>query len=651
MNRNPIYYLVNLLATKAQVFSMLLLLMATAMVASAADTYVTFKDGHLYVFPESCVQSVTQTDEYLMINALDGTVFSYSLEDVELIEDQLTKQLPELTSYKFNNKFNYQVITDATGVITGDTVNVEVAGIGKRLTASFSLSDDNARALVDGVVQESKVSRLRFDTSKVYTVGYDGDMVLSRLESGEYALVPFGRNYLVNVDFLTDHNPVPRIYINTVDSVKITSKYVYVDAEIIIDGAGVFPSMTDSVQIKGRGNSSWSTNPDSKNPYRLKFKSKVKPLGLTKAKSWVLLSNRQSGSMMTNAIGMKAASLIGTVAPCHMIPVDLYLNGTYKGSYNFAEKVGLANNSVDIDDETAAVMLEMDRYYNDPATQKFRSTPYNLPVNIKHPDFGEDETVLTLAMIKEKFNEFLTVVEAEGDIDHYVDLDAAARYLMLNELIMNAEIFQPKSTFCYNENILADSCKYVFGPAWDFDWAFAFNGTHAATYFLNRTNYDFYLVNASKPNYPLMRSMYDFPGVKEHIYEMWEDFKGDKLDELCEFVQDYYNYASESFLLNKEAGLDPFDYSKQVAKAQNWLRQRFEYVHEYCRIELLPVGDVNGDGFVTISDATALISYLLGGGEVEPFYESKADVDADGNLNISDAIMLINKLLNEGAAN
>ena len=64
------------------------------------------------------------------------------------------------------------------------------------------------------------------------------------------------------MDFLTDHSTtVPRIDINTVGGVYITSKEYYVDAEIIIDGAGVFPSMTDAVKIKGRGNSSWSNNP------------------------------------------------------------------------------------------------------------------------------------------------------------------------------------------------------------------------------------------------------------------------------------------------------------------------------------------------------------------------------------------------------
>ena len=57
-------------------------------------------------------------------------------------------------------------------------------------------------------------------------------------------------------------------------------------------------------------------------------------------------------------------------------------------------------------------------------------------------------------------------------------------------------------------------------------------------------------------------------------------------------------------------------------------------------------GDVNGDGYVNISDATALISMLLlPDAEQQPMAE--ADFNADGTVNISDAIMLINLILNE----
>lgn len=55
-------------------------------------------------------------------------------------------------------------------------------------------------------------------------------------------------------------------------------------------------------------------------------------------------------------------------------------------------------------------------------------------------------------------------------------------------------------------------------------------------------------------------------------------------------------------------------------------------------------GDVNVDGSVDISDASALIDYLLGS-PVEPFSIAAADVDEDGEVAISDVTVLIDFLL------
>ena len=53
-------------------------------------------------------------------------------------------------------------------------------------------------------------------------------------------------------------------------------------------------------------------------------------------------------------------------------------------------------------------------------------------------------------------------------------------------------------------------------------------------------------------------------------------------------------------------------------------------------------GDVNGDGQVTISDVTALIDYLLGGGIIST---EAADVNLDNGVSISDVTTLIDYLL------
>jgi len=625
-------------------FFLLLLMCVFSFQAALADYYINFKDGRLYVFPSSTYKRLSRSATEITFTAKDDVVYTYLISDISSIDVKLTKELPVFTSYKFNNKYNYQVYTDAVGTITDGEVNIVVAGIGKRLTASFTLSDEKARAYVDGNQQESKVSRLRFENSRTYVVGYPGDMVLTQVADGQYALMPYGRTYSVNVDFLTDHSTsVPRIDINTVGGVPIASKEEYVDAEIIINGAGVFPSMTDSVQVKGRGNDTWHDDPDTKNPYRLKFASKVKPFGLTKGKNWVLLANNRKGSMLTNAIGMKTVSLIGTVAANHIIPVDLYVNGAYKGSYNFTEKVGLSNNSIDLDDETTAALLELDKNFDEAETQKFRSIPYDIPVNIKHPEFGEDSTFLSMDIISERFNSFVTDVNSGADFSRHLDMDQLARYLMASELICNREIFHPKSTYCYNVNLLDGNSKFVFGPMWDLDWCFGYDGATSSSFFSRFITGDFYAFFQFDQQ-GFVNALRNGPTVTRRIYELYKGFMDDGLDELCEFCNDYYQYAKPSLDMNNRFQLDDTNYDTQAVMAPDWIRQRAEYIFRLLKADTQLSGDLSDDGSVTVVDLTLLLDCLLLD-DISSVRSDNADVNGDGEVNIEDVSALIDKLL------
>ncbi|MBO4315951.1 MAG: CotH kinase family protein, partial [Prevotella sp.] len=242
---------------------------------------------------------------------------------------------------------------------------------------------------------------VEFELSKV-TENPDTIPVLIQPTVYDYHFIPWGRDYLVHIDWLTNMaENVPRVDIDIEDGKFVSSKDYYLNAEINITGNYVYPSMSDKVQIKGRGNSSWSRYEWDKNPYRLKFAEKVKPFGMTKGKNWVLLANKQEGSMMTNAIGMKIAAVVGTAAYNHIIPVELYMNGYYWGSYNFTEKIGFHNNSIDLEEEQNAALLELDTYYDE--VYRFHSDPYNLPVNIKIPDLNEQGSNLDFNIIKEDF--------------------------------------------------------------------------------------------------------------------------------------------------------------------------------------------------------------------------------------------------------
>ena len=66
-------------------------------------------------------------------------------------------------------------------------------------------------------------------------------------------------------------------------------------------------------------------------------------------------------------------------------------------------------------------------------------------------------------------------------------------------------------------------------------------------------------------------------------------------------------------------------------------------------LELQPsvlLGDVNGDGSISIGDVTALINYLLGG-QQPGFIELNADVNQDGKISIADVTGIISILLSK----
>ena len=573
--------------------------------------YVYLSQQRLDVYPPEFIRDYKQTSKRVILTTSDGEKHVYRLSLIDSVSTCPPDSLPRFTSFKFNNKFNCQVFTDAHGEIVGDSlITVSVAGIGKYLTPSFQLSDSLAAVYVDSVRQYSKYSRRSFKEPVYYTVARPGWQIIGVAPTSsddeeeemldpapdDVALEwkPYGNTYLVNVDWPTDRSVmVPTVYIDTENGDNVISKDYYLNAVISIDAAGVYPDMEETpVQIKGRGNSSWSTPSyyrDPKNPYRLKFEEKQKPFGMTKGKSWVLQANKQGGSMMTNPIGMMAGHLMGAVATNHIVPIELYLNGDYRGSYIFNEKLGFANNSIDIEDESTAVRLELDTYSE---RGQFSSRYYSLPVNIKEPDFYDEttETELTRQDIVNDFNAFTEAVYRKNDISAWVDVEYLAAYLSVNELIINYELNHPKSTFLFREDLFGDS-KYIFGPIWDLDWAYGYEGT--GSYYSSGATDNFYTNPAHTWNgtdrfWKNLR--YATEDMDYTYYKLWTKFMTQGgLDELIDFCDDYYEYANPSFLHNAERWGDGNNYFKNKESAKAWLKKRANYI--YSKLTPYDLGD------------------------------------------------------------
>ncbi|MCR4612775.1 MAG: CotH kinase family protein [Bacteroidaceae bacterium] len=562
---------------------------AEAFSARRDTLYVYLSPERLDVYPMKLVKEVSENTETMTLTTIDDEQHVYRFSLIDSVSEYAPDSLPRLTLFKFNNKYNDQVFTDVVADIRGDTVvTAVVPSIGKWLTPSFQLSDTLARAYVDQIEQQSKRSRQCFCEPIHYTVARPGFQVLVQYAvSTELQWEPYGRTYDVNVTFPTDTaTSIPLLHIATEDGELPCSKTVYVDATLHINGQGIWPDMPEvALQIKGRGNTSWSSDPTAKNPYRLKFPSGLKPFGLTRGKNWVLLANAQRGSMMTGSIGMKAAHLMGCAAANHIVPVELYFNGNYRGSYTFTEKIGIHNNSIELDDESRAVLLELDTYSD---STKFRTSAYYMPVNIKEPEFDNQSatTTLTRQEIIDDVNDFMQAVSDGEDITDLVDVKRLAAYLSLNELIGNYELMHPKSVFLYKEDLLAGS-PYVFGPVWDFDWAYGY--ADRITYYTSGYTDNFYTspthtysggANAHATDQFWKRLRYGSEAIDRACYALWTRFmQQGGLDELLDYVDDYYQFAASSFTNNATLWRDGQNYATSSNQAKTWLRRRAIYIY------------------------------------------------------------------------
>lgn len=416
---------------------------------------------------------------------------------------------------------------------------------------------------------------------------------------------PFGRPCQVSVKYLTDYSTgkyqVPTIYLTFGDGTTWNSsqwigqtlpdgtntKETWIeDCTFRLDGAGVWPDIetVEGCQIRGRGNSSWSWSPNSKNPYRIKFpkKQKQSPFNLTKDRSWVFISNKQSGSMTTNAIAQKVAAMVDIEALCHMIPIEMYINGHYRGSYCFTEKIGISDNSVDID-ETKGALLELDDYFDEDF--RFRDNTYNLPINVKDPDFTEDDPdrIVTFTDIQNSINSLTATLKAGGNISGYIDMEAWAKFWLVNDLVRNVETYHPKSCYLFNPDLTnkEERSLWKMGPAWDFDWAFGYEETK--DYFIYGADMDIFSnIYSNKAGSLFYNAIRNSKVGQRAYYKEWLNFMAEgRLEELLEYIDDYTAFALPSIEHNNEAAISEKNYHDYVSLAEKsklWLKTRANYI-------------------------------------------------------------------------
>ena len=101
-------------------------------------------------------------------------------------------------------------------------------------------------------------------------------------------------------------------------------------------------------KLTAHGNSSWDYS--KKKPYNLKLPQKANLYGMGKAKKWALLANYLDHSMMRNKLTEEMCKAAGMNCVMDSVFIDLYADGSYRGTYQLYERVQIQKNRINIRD-------------------------------------------------------------------------------------------------------------------------------------------------------------------------------------------------------------------------------------------------------------------------------------------------------------
>lgn len=290
---------------------------------------------------------------------------------------------------------------------------------------------------------------------------------------------------------------------------------------VMLDADGTIEYSGELEKIKSHGNSSWDYS--KKKSYNIKLPEKKNLYGMGKAKKWALLSNYLDHSMLRNKVTSEISRVGGMEYVMDSVFVDLYADGSYRGTYQLTERVQIQKQRVnirDLEEETESLNdRELDeypqilagipensndqyvvnsyKYYdipNDPAditggyllqfqlpgrySYKAESgfiTSRGQVVEIDGPEYASKEQVLYIRNFVQEMEDAIyseTGYNSKGKhYSDYIDVDSLITAYLVQEISMNIDATNT-SFYLYKDSDLRGDGKIHFGPAWDFDLAY-----------------------------------------------------------------------------------------------------------------------------------------------------------------------------------
>ncbi|MCR5331264.1 MAG: CotH kinase family protein [Lachnospiraceae bacterium] len=440
---------------------------------------------------------------------------------------------------------------------------------------------------------------------------------------------------------LESSTTIPTVCVYTKDSAEVVSREEYVECEVYtINCDDEYRLSAVPAGIKVRGNSTayeGNVNLIRKNqvPYRIKFEKKQRMFGLNsdaKCKSWVLLKGGYD--LLKNDVGFRfGRTFLRNGNYCSDgIPVHVYLNGKFVGTYELCEQNQVNGNRVDIFEAPEGYtgtdigyFVELDNhgelprfrvsYCGNPSvtdlngvTKSFKTVFYS----IKSDTWSEAQEnfinkyinncfkIVYNACEKGKYYVFnkdygltkakskqLKKTDADGNamspaeivIDRAVDLDSFVDIFLVYELTMSRDVGEGSFFMCADFSDSSNIKKLTFTAPWDFEWSMlsATTGSYAKVF--NDESFSDRFGERSNPWYIiLMKQDWFLKRVKDRWTEL-RTAKGKKKSAVDQVISD-----ERALLAKYKTDLSkpiPYEDNGTVASAEalmKWLEKRIAWM-------------------------------------------------------------------------
>ena len=335
---------------------------------------------------------------------------------------------------------------------------------------------------------------------------------------------------------------LPVLYIQTENNAAITSKENYINATYYLDAKNIVgyenigtKAAPLNMEIRGRGNYSW-TGFDKK-PYRIKLADKQALLGMKKSKHFALLahaddSQNQKG-FLRNAVGFELSKMLGITYTPDAKPLEVVLNGDYIGLYFLTEHIRVDKDRVNIveqeDEETNSEnitggwLVEIDNYDSDPHITIKEGGKTTMWITYKTPEVLSYQQEQYLTQQMKQIDNLVYGDKESNEIWKYVDMDALAKFYIVQELTDNYESFHGS---CYLHKEKGTSEKWHFGPVWDFGSSF------------NRDK-NLYMYQGDVWHNHWIPQFCQFPAFMNRVKEIWNDFYNGDFKNIYTFIDNH----------------------------------------------------------------------------------------------------------------